>query len=127
MIELDEARVLERIAPVDIRAVGRAAVEGIEEFGFRRGEAVAHVWELVVDEAGVETGDEGAGEDGSEDEESEGGDATPEGTYNWVAEFTGDEFESGCGIAQPAGFAKNGEPCEEHGRVACEGGAEMCG
>lgn len=99
MIELNEARVLEGIAPVEIGAVGRAAVEGIEEFGFRWGEAVAHVWELVVDEAGVKPGDEGAGEDGREDEESEGGDATAEGAYVWVAEFVGDEFEGGCWVA----------------------------
>lgn len=95
MIELNEARVLEGIAPVEIGAVGRATIKRIKEFGFRRGEAVAHVRELVVDEAGVKPGDESAGEDGGENEERERGDATAEGTDGWVAEFVGDESESG--------------------------------
>ena len=99
MIELDETGVLQGIAPVEIRAVGRTAVEGIEKFGLRWGETVAHVWELVVDEAGIEAGDECAREDGGEDEESEGGDTTAEGANVWTAEFVGDEFESGCGVA----------------------------
>ena len=128
MVELDEARILEGVAPDEVRSIWGTAVEGIEEFGFGWGESVAHVWELVVDEACVEACDECAGEDGREDEESEGGDGAAERTEGWMVEFIGDECMCDGGrFAQPAGLAQDGEPREEHGGVACERGAEVCG
>ena len=61
VVELDERRVLERVAPPEVGIVGRVGVKGGEELGFGWCEAEAHVWEFIVDEAGVEAGDETAG------------------------------------------------------------------
>lgn len=79
VVELDERGVLEHVAPPQVRLVGRVAVEGVEELLLRRRQAQAHPRELVVDQAGVEAGDERAGHGGDEDEGSEGGDVALEG------------------------------------------------
>ena len=90
MVQLHETRVLARIAPDQIRAragvgggVGAgvgplARVEGVEQLAPRRRQAEAHVGEFVVDEAGVEAGDQSAGHGGGEDEAGEGEDGQAE-------------------------------------------------
>lgn len=69
VVELDEAGVLEHVAPPQIRAVFLAGVELVPQLSLWRGEAEAHLGELVVDEAGVETGNQ-ATRHGSEEDEA---------------------------------------------------------
>lgn len=61
VIKLDRRRVLEHVAPPSVRAVHLAGISlGVVELRKGRNDALAHLGELIVDQAGVETSDEGA-------------------------------------------------------------------
>ena len=78
MVELDGAWVLEHIPPPEIAPVWFSGVKFVEELALWGREAVAHVWELVVDEPCVEPRDEAAGHGCGEDQEAESGDGFAE-------------------------------------------------
>lgn len=68
VVELDGAGVFEHVAPPQVRAVFLAGVELVPQLRLGRGETEAHLGEFVVDEAGVETGDQATGHGSEEDE-----------------------------------------------------------
>lgn len=99
-------------------------VEVIEKFGFWRVETEAHAGEFVVDEARIETGDQGAGHGCYEDHDGKTGDgAAEEGEFGFleVIEF----FEGYFRVGQEAVLAQDGQSVPEHGGIAEECGAEM--
>jgi hypothetical protein len=61
MIELDGRRVLEHVTPPAVREVRSAGITGwVVELRERRDDTLPHLRELVVDQASIESGDEGA-------------------------------------------------------------------
>jgi len=71
VVKLDENRVLEHVAPPQVGLVWDVAVEGVEHLALGREDALAHPGEIVVDHAGIETGDKGTGNGGGEDKGAE--------------------------------------------------------
>lgn len=80
VVELDEDGVLEHVAPPQIRLVGHVAVEGIEHLALGWEDVLAHPGEIVVDQAGVEAGNERAGHGRGEDQGGQGSGHDTEGT-----------------------------------------------
>ena len=78
MVQLDERGVLKHVAPPEVRMVSLAAVEGIEELRLGRHVALAHLGELVVDETGIKTSDQGAGKNGGKNKAGKEEDRTTE-------------------------------------------------
>lgn len=100
-------------------------VKFVKEFGFRRREAVAHVGEFVVDEAGIQTGYEAAGHGCDENEDEEAGDGFAE-----YGELGGGELREDCEafpwFLDESVLAQDGEAVPEHGGVADECCTEVC-
>ena len=69
MVELHQRRVLKHITPPQVRLVWNVAVERIEELLLWWCEAKTHVGELVIDETGIETSNQGTRHGRGEDEE----------------------------------------------------------
>ena len=69
MVKLDKRWVLEHVAPPHIGLVWHVAVEGVEQLLLWRCEANAHPRKVVVDEASIESSDEGSRHGGSEDQQ----------------------------------------------------------
>lgn len=127
MVELRGGRVLEHVAPPEIGAVGAVRVEGVQHLAAGRDEAVAHAREFVVDEAGVEAGDEAAGHGGEEDHCGNDADRSAEEAQVGVGE-RGEFGERGFRVRrEETVFTQNREPVPDHGGVDGECGAEMCG
>lgn len=126
MVHLDGARVLEHVAPPEVGAVVLAGVEVVPELGAGGRQADAHHGELVVNEAGVEAGDEAAGHGSEEDEASHAEGAALKGPDGRVLDGL-DCLEGGPWIGQKAMGAEDGQTGEEHPGVADEGSAEMGG
>lgn len=127
MVQLRERRVLERVAPPQVRMRGWGArVERTEELGARRREAGAHARELVVDEAGVEACDKGAGEDGGADEGCDEGCGDAEGPEVGGAEAR-EEFEGAVGlrVQEEVALAEDLEGVPGHGGEGGEGEGEV--
>lgn len=68
VVELHGAGVLEHVAPPQVRVVFLAGVELVPQLRLWRGEAETHLGEFVVDEAGVETGNQATRHGSKEDE-----------------------------------------------------------
>ena len=79
MIKLDENGVLEHVAPPQIGLVGHMAVEGVKHLTLWWEDVLAHPGEVVVDQAGVEAGNERAGHGRGEDQSGQGGSHDAEG------------------------------------------------
>lgn len=126
VVELDEAGVLEHVAPPEVGAVLLAGVELVPELGLGRGEAEAHLGEFVVDEAGVEASDEAARHCGQEDEAGDAEDGAPEGVEGRVPDGL-DGGGGGDGVGEQAAGAEDREAREEHPGVADEGGGQVGG
>lgn len=124
VVELDEAGVLEHVAPPEVGVVLLAAVELVPELGLGRGQAETHHGELVVDETGVETGDETARHACEEDEASHAEDRAAEGLQGWVLNSL-DNLHSGLGVGEEAAGAEDGDTRDEHPGVADEGGSQV--
>lgn len=126
VVELDQARVLEHVAPPQVGRVFLARVELVPELGPGRRQAQAHLGELVVDEPGVEPGDEGARQDGGEDKDGKGRNGAAEGGDGGALEGGG-ELQGGGRVGEQAACAQDAEADEEHPGVADEGGGEVGG
>jgi hypothetical protein len=124
VVELDERGVLERVAPVEIGVVGDVAVPGVEELLLGGCETETHPGELVVDQAGVETGDKGAGHGGGEDEEGEADDGAAEDLqYRRLQSLDG--LGSCSGVSQHAVLFEDVETSQNHRAVDEEGSAKV--
>ena len=106
MVQLHQRRVLQRVAPRQVAVIRRVAVEGVEQFGARRSKADAHVRELVVDQAGVQAGDQRAAHGRREDERRQGGRQHPECAQPRRLQRA-DVHECGFRVAQEAVLAQD--------------------
>lgn len=119
--------VLEHVAPPEIGAVWAMRVEGAQYLRARRDEASSHTRELVVDEAGIEAGNEATGHGGEEDHCGNNPDRNAEKAQVGMREF-GEFRERSFGVrCEEAMFAEDREPVPDHGGVDGKCGAEVRG
>jgi hypothetical protein len=124
VVQLHERRVLEHVAPPEVRLVRHMAVEGVKQLLLGRGQAKAHPGKFIVDEASIETRDERTRHGGGEDQEHETGHRTAEETQSRVLQRA--NLLGGFGrVGQHAMFLENGQAGVDHGAVDGKRRAEM--
>lgn len=126
VVKLDKRGVLEHVAPDQIRTVLVARVELVQELGLGGSQAVAHHRELVVNETGVETSNEGARENSGEDEHGEGSNGTAEDSKGRRLESS-EVLDGLLGELDGLVSAENAETGKKHPGVADESGSKMGG
>ena len=124
VVELDEDRVLEHVAPPQVGLVGDVAVEGIEHLALGREDALAHPGEVVVDHSGVEAGDKGAGHGGCEDKGAESCCEAAEGSESRRLESF-ESFQALFRVGKKTVLTQDCEAVPEHVGVGDEGGAQV--
>lgn len=124
VIELDETGVFKHVAPPEVGAILLARVEFVEQLGLGRSVAKTHLGELVVDETGIETGDQGAGHGSEEDETGDAKDRASKSAEGGVLNRL-DGRSGGGGVGEHAAGAEDGDTRHEHPGVAEEGSGQM--
>lgn len=124
VIKLDETGVFKHVAPPKVRTIFLARVEFVEQLGLGRSIAKTHLRELVIDEAGIEAGDQRTGHGSEEDEagdaENRASQSVEDGVLNC---FNGSG--GGGGVGEHAAGAEDGDARHKHPGVADEGGGQM--
>lgn len=124
VIELDETGVLQHVAPPEVGVILLAGVELVPQLRLGRRVAKTHLGELVVDEAGIEAGDQGARHGSEEDEAGDAKDGASKSVEGGVLDCF-DGSGGGGGIGEHAASAEDGDARHKHPRVAEEGSGQM--
>jgi hypothetical protein len=120
VVELNEDGVLEHVAPPQVGLVWDVAVEGVEHLALGREDALAHPGEVVVNQTGVETSDQGAGHGGCEDESAESGCEAAEGSECGRLESF-ESFQALFGVGEKTVLTQDRKAVPEHVGVSDEG------
>ncbi len=126
VIHLYGAGVLKHVAPPQVGLVLATRVKLVPELRGRWREAQAHLGKLVVDEAGIETGDQSTRHGGDEDESGDAENRAAEVGENRVVDGL-DGRERGLRIGGHAARTQHRQARQEHPGVADKGGAQVGG
>lgn len=124
VVELDETGILKHVAPPEVGAIFFARVEFVQQFGLGGSVAKTHFGELVVDETGIETGDQGTGHGSEKDETGNAEDRASKSVEGGVLNCL-DGSSGGGGVGEHSAGAEDGDTRHEHPGVADEGSGQM--
>lgn len=124
VVKLNQRWILKHVTPPEVRVVRNVTVESVEQFLLRRGKTQTHVWELVVDQTGVQTGNERARHGSNEDKDGECSDTTTE-EFESRLSVVSQEFLRFGWAGQQTILAEDGKAVPNHGQIADKGGTKV--